>query len=289
MIARILRPICLLSLLAILVACNGPDETEPPPSPETVSTTGGEAPEQTADPGSTRDACELSVGWDPWAPYHFMGPDGTVQGMDIELVSTLADQVDCELEFVQGNWASLLKLIRLGELDVLLGATRTEAREAFARFSSPYRDEVFSLYVRPGEVEQHPGETLRDLLSNDFRLGVTQGYIYSDPVTQLQMAAEFSDQFFEATVGEQHFARLTEHTIDGFLEDPFVVAAITRRRGWENRVNAHPMTFSSSPVRMMFSRESVAADTVTALDDALQGFRDEGGYQALQKRYLGME
>ena len=50
------------------------------------------------------------MGWDPWEPYHFAGAGGRVQGLDIDIVSELGDRVDCELEWVQGNWASLLKI-----------------------------------------------------------------------------------------------------------------------------------------------------------------------------------
>lgn len=283
------RLIAFLSLLTVLSACKGPDEPEPPPDPETSAVSQAQTREATPDEATTENACNLTVGWDPWPPYHFLGTDGTLQGMDIELISTLAEHVGCEMEYIQGNWASLLKLIRLGELDVLLGATRTEAREAFARFSSPYRDEVFSLYVRPEEAAGYDSDSLRALLDRGFRLGVTQGYIYSDRVSKLQMDPEFAGQFFEATVGEQHFARLMEHTIDGFLEDPFVVAAISRRRGWESRVEAHSLSFNSSPVRMMFSRENVDTGTVEAFDRALTAFKEEGGYQTLRDRYLGAE
>ena len=262
---------------------------EPASPPDSAGSEAAPAGEDAGQAAADAPACELSVGWDPWEPYHSMGMDGKVQGMDIDLISALADETGCDLEFVQGNWASLLKLIRLGELDVLLGATRTEAREEFARFTMPYRDEVFGLYVRPGQAEAWPADTLRGLLADGFRLGVTQGYIYGDPIGELQMDPEFSDQFFEATVGEQHFARLMDHTIDGFLEDPFVVAAITRRRGWEHRVEAHPLTFSTSPVRMMFSRESVPEETVTSFGQALKNYRESGGLRELRQRYLGGE
>lgn len=276
-------------LLLILCACEGPDTPESPPAQAAGSESASQSAPEPDAVADKRAACELSVGWDPWEPYHSMGMDGTVQGMDIDLISALGDEVGCELAYVQGNWASLLKLIRLGELDVLLGATRTEAREDFARFTMPYRDEVFGLYVRPGQAEAWPADTLRELLANGFRLGVTQGYIYGDPIGELQMDPEFSNQFFEATVGEQHFARLMDHTIDGFLEDPFVVAAITRRRGWEHRVEAHPLSFSTGPVRMMFSRASVPEETVSDFDEALVAFRASGGLQELRERYLGTD
>ncbi|MFU8831511.1 MAG: substrate-binding periplasmic protein, partial [Wenzhouxiangella sp.] len=168
-----MRWILALLLSVALSACQ-PEDTEPRPEAEPDPT--GEPIVERLTP-ETDTSCKLSMGWDPWEPYHFSPFGGEVQGLDIELVSALANHAGCELEFVQGNWASLLSLIRVGELDLLPGATRTPEREEFSWFSAPYREERFLIYVRAAEAEEWESGSLETLLEQGFRLGVTQGYI----------------------------------------------------------------------------------------------------------------
>jgi polar amino acid transport system substrate-binding protein len=271
--------LAVLTSAFMLAACQAPEDTEP--RPESATTNGvleRLAPE-------TEAPCQLTMGWDPWEPYHFSTAGDEVQGLDIELVTALADQVGCELAFIQGNWASLLSLIRVGELDLLPGATHTPEREEFSWFSAPYREETFLLYVRVDEARDWEADSLQSLLDQEFRLGVTQGYIYGDPINELQMDEQYSDNFVEAAVAELNFANLMDHTIDGFVEDPFVAAAIDRRRNWGLDIEPLALEFGYGQVHLLFSRESVDEELVHEFDQALRTIRADGTYDRIMGRY----
>lgn len=265
-----MRPVMLLfTLLALLLtACEQAPETEV--SPEVAE----------AEP------CRLVMGWDPWEPYHFAGARGEVQGLDIDLVRAIAAGADCEIELQQGNWASLIQLVQAGELDLLTGATHTDERAEFAWFSEPYREERFQLFVRAEDADRYTGRDLEDLLEQDFRVGVTQGYIYSPEISTLQAEPLWSEQFVDAAVGELNFTSLMDHRIDGFLEDPFVAAAIQRRRGWDDIIAPLDLVYSSGPVHLLFSKATVDRETVAAFDRSLQELRENSEYDAIRKRYL---
>ena len=96
-----------------------------------------EPAEQTASAptGPAATECSLTMGWDPWEPYHYMDPKGNLQGLDVELVRAIAAEAGCSVSFERDNWASLLGRIRNGEIDLISGATRTPEREKFALFS----------------------------------------------------------------------------------------------------------------------------------------------------------
>lgn len=278
----------LIALAALLVACqpsDSPDEsTEPTTQEHAAEADQAEATETGAE---VNDApCEVSLGWDPWEPYHYMGPGGEVQGLDIDIVSALAEDVGCELDFVQGSWAGALRLIRNGELDILLGATPTPERREYAHFSDPYREERFELYVRVEDAARWRGKDLPELLDEGLVIGVTQGYIYSDEVSELQMNEAYREQFVEAAVGELNFTHLMDHRIDGFLEDPFVFAAIDRRRNWGVAMDPVSLEVGSGEVHMLFSRETIDADLVADFNRALESLRDSGEYDAIMADYL---
>lgn len=275
-----LTTVCLILLLS---ACQQADETPAPATPPSEVET--ETPASQAQADEMDQRCELTMGWDPWEPYHFAGAGGRVQGLDIDIVSELGDRVDCQLEWVQGNWASLLRLLQAGELDMLPGATFTPEREQFAWFSDPYREERFALFVRSEEVDQWSDQALGSLLDGGFRIGVTQGYIYSGPIQALQSDSRYSGQFIEAPIGELNLHALLDYRIDGFLEDPFVVAAIQRRRSGSSEIDSLDLDFGSGEVHLLFSRQSVSQDLVQQFNEALEAMRTDGTYEDIMNRY----
>lgn len=264
------KPILYGPILILLSACQQPAEQGIADAKEAVTEV---AP------------CVLTMGWDPWEPYHFTGVEGQVRGLDIDLVAAIAAGAGCRLEFLQGNWASLLRLVQVGELDLLVGATRTPEREEFAWFSDPYREERFMLFVRTGEKNQFAGRELAGLLAEGFRIGVTQGYIYDPEITRLQGDPELSGQFVEAAVGELNFTNMMDFRIDGFIEDPYVATAIERRRGWGDRMEPLDLEFSSGPVHILFSKATVEDSLVESFNRSLEKLRESGQYDAILARY----
>ncbi|MFU8832682.1 MAG: hypothetical protein ACNA7J_11090, partial [Wenzhouxiangella sp.] len=76
------------------------------------------------------------------------------------------------------------------------------------------------------------------------------------------MDERFSENFVEAAVSELNFANMMDHTIDGFVEDPFVATAIDRRRNWGLEIEPLDLDFGRGQVHLLFSRESVDEDLV---------------------------
>lgn len=273
----------------LLTACQGSDSPEPVTEPETTASESVSQSEQPEASEAAAEACRLDIGWDPWEPYHYAPVGNRVQGLDVDLIGAMADAVDCELNWEQGSWASMLQLVRLGDLDVLPGATRTPEREAFARFSEPYRAESFRIHVRADEVDRWSGMSLTELLENDFRLGFTRGYIYGEPVDRILSDDRWQDQLVEVPVGELNFLNLMDFRIDGFLEDPFVAASIDHRREWGVTFEALPLEVQSADVRLMFSKASVDADLVARFNEALADLRESGEYQRILERYRQLD
>lgn len=268
-----------------LAGCEAPQEPPQEPPPDAAAET-----DTARAPDSDRSApppdCSLTMGWDPWEPYHFSGAGGRVQGLDVELAEAIATHAGCDLEFLQGNWASLLRLLRSGELDLLTGATRTPEREAFAWFTDPYREESFVIYVRADELGRYGDRSLESLLAEGFQLGVTQGYVYGPEIDELRGNPAYEDQFTEVAVGELNFTNLLDFRIDGFLENPFVAAAIQRRRGDTERIQPMDRVMAGGPVHMMLSRESVSGDVAEKFIDSLKSLEQDGTLQAIRNRYL---
>ncbi len=296
---RLQRSAIALIGACLLLACSGPQDAQesepaaaapkaadPPPTEpaETAPTTGTVSTAPGGDDAAA-ESCRLTMGWDPWEPYHYRTVDDQVTGLDIELVSAMAERAGCTIAFEQDDWATLLGLLREGKVDFLTGATRTTAREAFARFSDPYRQEAFALYVRSGESDQYVGDTLEALLEQGFRVGVTNDYVYGDEVAQLESDPRYSGLFEGVSIGELNFEKLKNLEIDGFLEDPFVAASMMRKRGLAEDVEEHAVVMDSGQVHLMFSRDAVSEAVVARLNAGLAEIRADGTYDQLLEKY----
>lgn len=287
-----MRKLPLLLLLALLLAACQDSDSPDPESTSAPEATATDTASQTGQQGAAEappEPCRLTVGWDPWEPYHYAPVGNRVQGLDVDLIGAMAGSVDCELNWEQGSWANMLRLVRLGDIDLLPGATRTPEREAFAHFSDPYRAESFRIHVRADEVDQWSGMSLTELLENDFRLGFTRGYIYGKSVDRVLSDDRWQDQLVEVPVGELNFLNLVDFRIDGFLEDPFVASSIDHRREWGVTFEALPLEVQSGDVRLMFSKASVDADLVARFNEALADLRESGEYQRILERYRQLD
>lgn len=255
-------------------ACGGADPGQGKTGPATDAT-----PEPAED-------CTLVVGWDPWEPYQYQDLGGELRGLDIELIREITARVGCKTRFLASDWASLLEMLKKGDVDMLPGATRTARRAEFAMFSDPYRDETFVLFVRAGEKGRFKADNLGELLERGFRVGVVSQYLYGEEVTALQDSAEYEDLFVSVPISELNFSNLINFEADGFLEDPFVAAAVIRKKGLAEEVEAHPIAIKTREVRLMFAKASVEQSLVDAINVALREQKSDGSYAALLDKYL---
>lgn len=249
----------------------------------------GSAPPETLsqDTVASDSTCALSVGYDPYEPYQYTDADGKVKGLDVELVLAASAMVNCTPHFVEGEWASLVRDLKAGHIDLLAGATRNNEREKFARFSKAVRDESFVLYVRAGELERWSARTLEDALARrKMRVGITEGYLYGEPVNGLLMNDHYSAQFLKAATGLENFRQLRASNVDGVLEDPFVAASLIQREQWNTDIARQGLSLPVGQVHFMFSSASISADTVVKFDKALELLKSNGRYQQILDRYL---
>ena len=240
-----------------------------------------------ADPAATTPQCSLRLGYDVWEPYQFVDVRGRVTGLDIELMQMIISKMNCQLSYHQGTWVELMKDLRAGDIDILLGASKTPERESFALFSAPYRTEEFTLYIRKGEREQFPQHSIREFLESGARLGVVENYVYGPTITAMQDDPTFANQFVMAIMGELNVARLLDGDIDGFLDDSFVGASMIRRKGLEDYVEPQGIVIDTGDVYVMFSRASVQEPFVLDFNQALGDIKRSGEYERLLRIYKG--
>lgn len=237
-------------------------------------------------PGSV-DGCTLRVGWTPYAIYTFSGDDGSVQGIDADLIAMLAEDIGCATQFRQLPWARILLELQNGTLDVTTSASRSADRERFALFSAPYRLAEIAIYVRQGEAARYPLATLADVAGARMRLGYVVGYYYGREFEALMQDPGFRAHTDGAGGYEVNITKLLHNRIDGLIVDDVGVMI-----GWAKKLNAqalverHPLAMPGDDLHFMFSKASVPPATRDAINRALDRARADGRLQAILDRYL---
>ena len=268
-----LYPVIALSFL--MVGCdNAAQNTMPPAEPKPQ-------PVAAAEP---TPSCELTMGLDAWEPYQYMTVGNEVAGLDVELVQAVTDEMQCSLNVVQGSWVELLTQLRDGEVDFVMGASKTDDRQEFAYFSTPYRQERFQLYVR-NEDANLPLDSLKSFIEAGHKVGVVNEYYYGDDVAALYADENLRNKFVGAIISELNMARLLDEEVDGLLEDSFVGASILRRKGLDKYIQPHAISLGSSDVYVMFSKSSVTEQQVEQFNAGLAKIRQNGQYNQIIDKY----
>ena len=272
--------ISILFLLFLLVACSPPaekDETSTAIPQTEAKTTIVQSP-------MTED-CNLVLGFDAWEPYQYADVGGRVAGLDIELVSGVANAIGCEITYQQGTWVKLLAALKQGDIDILLGASKTEAREEFAYFSDAYRMEEFSLYIRKADMKRAAYQSLSEFIDSGSQIGIVADYLYGEEVSKLLDDPKKAKSFVNAIMGELNVARLLDEDIDGFIEDSFVGASMLRRKALSDYIVAHGITINTGNAYVMFSQQGITEEQLALFNAELQRVKQSQTYEDLLTKY----
>ena len=236
---------------------------------------------------SKAHACDLRVGWEPYAVYTFMDADGRLSGADIELVRALGQELGCELTFKELPWARVLHELEIGALDVATSASQTPEREAYARFSRRYRESEMAVYVRRGEAVRHDFETLAALAESDFMLGVIAGYHYGDEFDALMRDDVFAGKVDPAIDYRTNIRKLLHGRIDGYLvEDVGVLVAEAEAMDVLDQLERLKVRLPTEPLHLMFSSKSVEPALIEAVDAALTRMEQDGRLGRILDKHL---
>jgi polar amino acid transport system substrate-binding protein len=144
----------------------------------------------------------LRGGWYPWDPYQYRDYRRGVPvltGFDVEIERALERILGVEILLPETAWNAHLEALAAGTADIAAGATRSEARSAFAYFSKPYRSETDVLILPKGAARRYAFSTIDEMLESfakqKFRLGVVAGFVYADSRVNAFIADPTNEDF----------------------------------------------------------------------------------------------
>ncbi|MDD2697990.1 MAG: transporter substrate-binding domain-containing protein [Arcobacteraceae bacterium] len=112
-----------------------------------------------------------------WAPFNFR-ENGEPNGFSIDFMKLVASKIGIEVEFVSGyDWATYLEMLKTNKLDAMLNIAKTDNRERYFSFTTPYFDSMDSVFVRKENLKL---KSLKDFEGK--RLAVVKGFYEEETI-----------------------------------------------------------------------------------------------------------
>ncbi len=231
--------------------------------------------------------CALRAGYDSYGVYAYTDAEGRAGGIDVDTIQAFARELGCRVSFEEMPWTRVLLAIETGELDLASSASMTEERLRFARFSIPYRQAEFAIYVRRGESGRFALDGLQDIPKAGLRLGIVTGYYYGDAFDALMTDQSFAAMVDPAADYETNIRKLLHDRIDGFMvDDVGVMISVMRRLGVKDQMERHPLPLPGDDLHFMFSRKTVDARRVEEINRVLERMQRDGRLQEIMRTHL---
>mgnify|MGYP002625977469 CR=1 FL=1 len=118
-----------------------------------------------------------------WAPFEYIGADGEVTGVDVEIAKVIAEKLGVELEITNISFDTISTVLSNGEADMSLACiTITDERKEQMDFSDPYTSVQQYMVVMADDNETTVMEALAGKAVGTH-LGTTGDFLMSDEIS----------------------------------------------------------------------------------------------------------
>lgn len=233
-------------------------------------------------------ACEVRARWNDDPPYSMRSPDGTITGLNAELIEATLQRMGCRVRWVELPWARALVEIEAGRLDVLAGALRRPEREAIAYFVARHSLSRNRLFVRQADRARVGAATsLGEALWPGQRLGVQIAVSYGPEYVLLLGQPDFRARLTQATSRRSLWQMLDLGRVDGVLASDASARWELAQMGLQQRIVGTDVALSNEPAFVMISKRSRDAAWAARYQAAAEAIEADGTMARIVRRYFG--
>lgn len=215
------------------------------------------------------------MGWELWYPYQYHNKKSELVGIDINAFNAIMRGAKLNYHIAEIPWKTHLHLIKIGKVDIAMGASKTKEREQYAFFTKPYRTETVNLVVKKGDISRIKLTKLADLIGSPYFIGVESGYFYGDAYASLISNPKFSANISEAIDLEENVSMLIDGHLDGLLVDPNTMLTFVKKYQLENQFEIHPLEIYSANIHIMLSKKTMSPAIVEKINASIDSLTNE--------------
>ncbi len=255
---RILGPVLFLLLLLIVPKSSASDNTE------------------------THQQSLLIVRGDGYYPPNEMVEAGELIGIHIEMIRSVAQQLNINVHFSSVPWRRAVRMLESGPADAITYMRKTPERELFGLFLegnilSNSQNAFFVLKDRHPQIIY--GGDLKNLAGMTF--GVLQGYSYDDLFDNVN----YLDKLDIARNEEQLLTLLLAKRIDVAVANVERFRFIAHKEKLFRQIRLLTPPLTDNPTYLVFSRQKKLNRTAQRFADKMAQYKRSNAYKKLINRY----
>ncbi len=211
-----------------------------------------------------------------YPPYEFRDDKNQLQGFDIELVETIAQELGKKVEWVDMPFDSLIPALISGKIDLIAaGLSATPERAKRVSFTIPYEISLSSFIVK---ADRDDIKTLDDLKGKvvAVQLGTVQDtYTTGLGTVEVKRFQKFDDCVREVSLGRADASLMDRPVANNFVESG----------EFKGKVKiAFDQEITGAGKALAVRKDDV--EFLKALDAVLQKMKDDGRLDALLKKWM---
>ena len=218
----------------------------------------------------------IKVGWIDWPPYQMADSDnsGKPNGIDIEIADMELKKIGCKPTYLNKPWKRLIRELQDGDIDRLAGMSVTKERQQFALFSSPYRTETLTLFVRTEDSHDYNFKNLKEFFQTRFRLGVPRGAYHGEEFIQLSKSDD-KKLILVDRVGGENLKLILIGWVVGYILDHATGLARIKTGTFQGIISPYPdVQVDFGTIHFMLNPNSLSSDLLATfnrnIDEAYQ-------------------
>lgn len=219
----------------------------------------------------------LRVGFEgAYPPFNFLNEKKQFDGFDVDVANEIARRLGVRAEFVATQFEALIGGLDADKWDIVIAQMSiTDKRKQQVDFTDPYVVTGGVIIVRDDE----PGyTTLADLKGK--RVGAGSGTTFEEVATRA------GAQVTTYKSVNQYVQDLEVKRLDAIINDRITMGYLIKSRNLPIKISSTDLV-SRDVIGMAVKKNN--ADFVAAVNTALDGMKRDGAYNALYRKWFGIE
>ncbi len=185
----------------------------------------------------------IKVGADPFPPYQYYAEDGTLRGVDYDMVKKSFDYLGLRSEYIIKEWSEIQQMLERRELDVAFQVQPTPERLRRFQFSRLLRNAETQVLCTDKSLGIN---SYHDIADRELSLGIVEGYTNCYEIDHLPPNLKHvyasADTLLRA---------ITDQEVDVGVFDKGVKEFLVEKHGIEGLYVIEPLTFIR-PLHVIF-------------------------------------
>jgi polar amino acid transport system substrate-binding protein len=233
---------------------------------------------------ASANGCELRVRTFSFPPLGIQEQGGTWKGMDMDFTKALLDKAGCRYSFVDMPWARAMRMLKVGDIDLMLNVSKTVEREKSIHFVGPQRDEVIRFVSRKGLFGQishwQQFETLEATLMRQ------RGTFIGERLSQaFNTNPRLKSRVVTLADNDVRIELLEKGRADGFFAESSYLYHQMKHNPAFAIVEVHPLVIHRAAVYYAFSKASISKLVMNKINRAYEQIVQTKQLHDIAKRY----